>query len=142
MAVKLAQTDAEVRSCWPVMAQLRPHLNEEEFVKRVAVQAKETYQLAFIRSGDAVVAVAGFRFMQCLSWGRFLYVDDLVTDEKARSSGLGAELLDWLCEYARAQGYDRLELDSGVQRFGAHRFYFRQRMTIKCYHFSLDLKDS
>ena len=142
MAVQLAQTDAEVRACWPVMAQLRPHLNEAEFVKRVGEQAREGYRLTFIRRGESVAAVAGFRLMQCLSWGRFLYVDDLVTDEKTRSSGLGAELLDWLCEYARAQGYDRLELDSGVQRFGAHRFYFRKRMTIKCYHFSMELKPS
>jgi hypothetical protein len=35
----------------------------------------------------------------------------------------------------------RLELDSGVQRFAAHRFYFRERMWISRHHFSLELND-
>src|SRR5881227_2573066 len=100
MPVQIAQNDTQVRGCWPVMAQLRPHLNEEEFMTRVAEQSKQGYRLAFIRRGDAVAAVAGFRFLQSLSWGRFLYVDDLGTDERARSTGLGAELLDWLREHA------------------------------------------
>jgi len=89
-----------------------------------------------------VAAVAGFRLLQSLSSGRFCYVDDLVTDGQTRSQGLGAELLAWLCDHARAEGCRRLELDSGVQRFAAHRFYFRQRMSISCYHFSRELSDA
>ncbi|MEI8648330.1 GNAT family N-acetyltransferase [Paraglaciecola sp. Hal342] len=34
-------------------------------------------------------------------WGKHLYVDDLVTDENARSNGVGAEMLNWLEHYAR-----------------------------------------
>jgi hypothetical protein len=33
-------------------------------------------------------------------------------------------------------------LDSGVQRFGAHRFYLRRRMDITSHHFALDLRQS
>ncbi len=139
MPVILAQTDSDIQDCWPVMAQLRPHLNEEDFISAVRKQSHEGYRLAFIRTGQSIEAIAGFRILQSLSWGRFCYVDDLVTDERKRSEGLGSELFAWLCEYARAQGCERLELDSGVQRFAAHRFYFERRMFISCYHFSLAL---
>jgi GNAT superfamily N-acetyltransferase len=139
MSVITAKTDADIRDCWGVMAQLRPHLKEEEFVSVVRRQFGEGYRIAFIRHKKQVAAVAGFRVLHCLVWGRFCYVDDLVTDEQTRSQGLGGELLDWLCEFARAEGCQRLELDSGVQRFAAHRFYLRHRMFISCHHFSLEL---
>lgn len=121
------------------MSQLRPHLNEDQFVSLVRKQAEEGYRLAFIRKRRKVAAVAGFRVLHSLAWGRFCYVDDLVTDEGVRSKGLGTELIDWLVAFARREKCGRLELDSGVQRHGAHRFYLRHRMWISCHHFSLEL---
>ena len=43
-------------------------------------------------------------------------------------------------EQARARGCENFELDSGVQRFDAHRFYFMKRMKISAYHFTISLK--
>ena len=48
--------------------------------------------------------------------------------------------VDWLIEEARKQGCDNLELDSGVQRFDAHRFYFSKRMSISSYHFRIKIE--
>jgi hypothetical protein len=45
-------------------------------------------------------------------------------------------VLDWLAGVAREEGCGSLHLDSGVQRHGAHRFYFRKGMSISSYHFS------
>lgn len=139
MSVIIAKTDADIRDCWRVMAQLRPHLKEKDFVSVVRQQFKEGYRIACIRRKKKVAAVAGFRVLHGLAWGHYCYVDDLVTDEQARSQGLGGELLAWLCEFARAEGCKRLELDSGVQRFAAHRFYLRQCLFISCHHFSFEL---
>jgi GNAT superfamily N-acetyltransferase len=68
-----------------------------------------------------------------------LYVDDLVTDETIRSKGYGKQLLDWLIAEARRTGCQTFELDSGVQRFDAHRFYLTNRMIIAAHHFRLVL---
>ena len=67
-------------------------------------------------------------------------MDDLVTDAADRSKGYGDAMLDWLTDYAKMQTCEYLNLDSGVQRFGAHRFYLRKRMDIVCHHFSLKLR--
>jgi hypothetical protein len=38
MPVIIAKTDADIRDCWLVMAQLRPHLKERGFVSVVRQQ--------------------------------------------------------------------------------------------------------
>ena len=71
--------------------------------------------------------------------GRTLYVDDLVTRDSDRSHGYGAALFDWMVEYAREQGCEYVTLDSGVQRFAAHRFYLKRGMDITSHHFQLKI---
>jgi GNAT superfamily N-acetyltransferase len=67
-------------------------------------------------------------------------IDDLVSKSTDRSKGYGGRLIDWLVEYARQNDCDDFHLDSGVQRFGPHRFYLNKRMEIACHHFALKLK--
>ena len=137
--IGLAETREDVARCYAVMAELRPHLELAAFAEQVGRQQAEGYRLAFLEDGGAVQACAGYRIMENLIWGRFLYVDDLVTASAARSRGFGAELFHWLKDQARAAGCGRLHLDSGVQRFAAHRFYLRERMEITAHHFGLKL---
>ena len=139
--IAVASTPAEIRQCYPVMRELRTDLTDEEsFVNRVLRQQKQGYQLAYLESDGDVCAVAGYRILESLFSGRNLYVDDLVTRKSDRSRGFGGELLDWLIDLAREQDCETLELDSGVQRFDAHRFYFSKRMSISSYHFRIKLK--
>ena len=137
--IALAETDTAIARCFPVMAQLRPHLVEADFVARVRRMQGEGFHLAFLEGDGAVRAVAGYRYQDKLFSGKNLYVDDLVTDTTQRSRGHGRALLAWLVAEARARGCDNFELDSGVQRHDAHRFYLRERMKISSYHFVLPL---
>jgi GNAT superfamily N-acetyltransferase len=136
----LAQEDHEIRGCYPVMAELRPHVQAEEFLVRVKRQSESAgYKLACLMDRE-VKAVAEFRISEGLAWGKFLYLDDLVAKGVDRSKGYGGALFDWLVEYARAEGCDELHLNSRVQRFDAHRFYLNKRMFIECHHFALKLR--
>jgi GNAT superfamily N-acetyltransferase len=138
--IALAESDADILRCFPVMVQLRPHLVEADFVTRVRRMQTAGFHLARLEENGAVRAVAGYRYHEKLFSGRNLYVDDLVSDPAQRSRGHGARLLAWLADQARGRGCDLLELDSGVQRFEAHRFYFRERMKISAYHFTRPLQ--
>lgn len=133
--IALALSDSDIERTYVVMSQLRPHVPAEAYVARVRRMEKEGFRLAYLEEAGEVAAVAGFRIMDQLVSGRVLYVDDLVTDSEARSRGHGAALLDWLRDHARASGCAFLELDSGVHRAGAHRFYFRHGLSIVAYHF-------
>ena len=139
--IAVATTQEEIRRCFPVMHELRTHLvDEQEFMKRVVRQQKQGYQLAFLEAEAKVRAVAGYRFLESLFSGKNLYVDDLVTRDADRSRGYGGQLLDWLVDLARTNSCETLELDSGVQRFDAHRFYFSKRMSISSYHFRIKIE--
>lgn len=137
--IRVAESDEEIRRSFPVMRQLRTHLEEDDFIPRIRRQMAGGYRLAMLDDDGVVRAVAGYRFMDNLFAGRVLYVDDLVTDSAARSRGYGKGLLDWLVERAREEACHSLELDSGVQRFDAHRFYLTRRMAISSHHFRLPL---
>jgi GNAT superfamily N-acetyltransferase len=136
----ICTTSRQRAEAFAVMKELRPHLSEETFTAAVErMSESQGYQLAALRHQGHIVAVAGYRIGESLSWGRFLYVDDLVTSGAARSGGFGKALNDWLEQYAKAQGCEAVHLDSGVQRHGAHRFYLRERFDIVFYHFRKDI---
>lgn len=139
MSIRVAVSDAEIERCAPVMRQLRPDVPAEEFLARVRVQQTGGYHLAYLEDTGRVVAVAGYRIIDNLYSGRVLYVDDLVTDDVVRSKGHGKQMLDWLIAQARQLDCRTFELDSGVQRFAAHRFYLTNRMDIVGHHFRLTL---
>lgn len=136
-----ADTESRIARCYPVMSQLRPHIPEAEFVPQVQRQQQNGYRLAYLEADSRVRAVAGYRLLESLAWGPFCYVDDLVTAERDRSQGYGQTLFDWLIERSREAGCRQFHLDSGVQRFGAHRFYLGNRMDITCHHFAMSLEN-
>lgn len=137
--IALAREDREIHSCFPVMAELRGQLQEDEFLQRVKRQAEiADYKLAYLLDGE-VKAIAGFRISECLAWGKFLYVDDFVAKSGERSKGYGSALFNWLVEYARDEKCQQFHLDSAVHRFAAHRFYLNKRMSIEGHHFGLTL---
>lgn len=139
-SISLAVNTDSVRRCYPVMSQLRPHLTESEFVNRVALMKLEGYHLVFLQENNEIISVGGYRFSTMLSRGQFMYIDDLVTDEPYRGKGYGKLLMDWMFQKAKDAGCTQIDLDSGVQRFEAHEFYFRKKMKIISYHFTKKVK--
>lgn len=129
-------SDADIASTFATLRELRPLLRETEFLATIRRMRKtDGFRLAAVIEGDARPCVAGFRLGENLARGKFLYVDDLVTAEAARSRGHGKAMLAWLEDLARQAGCAALSLDSGVQRYAAHRFYLRERLDIVGHHF-------
>ncbi len=139
MNIRIATTDKEITKCFPVMAELRPHLSEDMFVQTVRRMIDtNNFGLAHL-DDDGIKAVAGFRISEWLHTGKYLEIEDLVTAEGARSRGYGGILFDWLEEHARQQGCKQLRLVSGVAREDAHRFYLRKGMIFEAKYFSMML---
>lgn len=135
-----ATTDEQIIATRAVMLDLRPNIIETDYLSTVRrMMRTDDYHLAALYEGETVRAVAGYRFTEMLYCGKILYVDDLNTDKQHRSEGHGQALMEWLKTEAKAAGCGQLHLDSGVQRESAHRFYFRERLTINCYHFRIIL---
>jgi ribosomal protein S18 acetylase RimI-like enzyme len=126
-ALRPLDSAGDLRLAAPLMQQLRPQLDgAAEFAARVQRQRLQGYQLigAFAPDGS-LAALAGYRLQENLIYGRFLYVDDLVTDASRRGGQWGARLLQGLERVARAAGCAQLVLDTGLANARAQRFYFR-----------------
>ncbi|MEM1091344.1 MAG: GNAT family N-acetyltransferase [Pseudomonadota bacterium] len=119
-----------------VLSQLRPQYSESGLRSQIDKQREAGYQVACARTAGRIIGVAGFVVCEKLAWGKHIYVDDLVVDETHRSSGAGGALISWLKAYGRELGCQELHLDSGVQRFAAHRFYLRHGFDITSHHFA------
>ena len=139
MNIHLATDPAHIKRCAPVLRELWTLLTEDQIIDRVQQQMTDGYRLAYIEAADIVASVAGYRILRNLTYGKFLYVDDLVTRADHKRAGYAGQLLEWLCEHARDEGYSFFILDSGVQRFEAHRFYLTHRMDITAHHFARKL---
>jgi GNAT superfamily N-acetyltransferase len=137
--IDLEVDDPRLPEALAVLSQLRIGLTLEQWRRIYAEGHPQGLRFTAVEADGVIVAIAGWRLVACTTAGRRLYIDDLVTDDATRSAGHGRLLLTELEQRARDAGCTVLDLDSGVQRGAAHRFYFRERMTITAYHFTTSL---
>lgn len=135
----------ESAQVYEAMLRLRPGIgSREDFARTVdEVLRPEGYRLAgsFADGHDEAAAVAGFRVINNLAWGKALYCDDLSSRPEFRRQGHASQLVDWMIEEARRLGCGQFHLESGVgvERQDAHRLYMNKGMRISSHHFQLNL---
>ena len=121
-----------------VHRQLRPGLPSDYGAKMRRVFAGGA-RMSVAALGEQVAGLAVWRVFENTFEGIKFYVDDLVTDQAHRSSGIGKALLASLEAEARKHGADALVLDSDTQRLQAHRFYCREGFVITSFNFKKQL---
>jgi len=110
-----------------LMRELRPHLvDAQAYQRQLQRQATQGYRLLAACEEGELIGLAGYRELENLLYGRFLYVDDLMVQPSRQRGGLGAQLLAAVRAEARQRGCAHLILDTGLHMPLAQRFYFRQ----------------
>jgi GNAT superfamily N-acetyltransferase len=140
--IKIAETESEIRRCFPVIAELRPHFTDEDaFVEQVKRQSENhDFKLVFLDE-NGVQAVGGIRLGEWLARGKYLEIEDLVTAADSRSKNYGGQLFDWIENYARHENCREIKLVSHVTRYGAHKFYLRKGMILDAHFFSKEIQN-
>lgn len=123
MEIRELETVREWRDAFPLMRELRTHLDEEAYLAYLREMTADGYRLFAGSVDDEIVALAGAGVEVNMYDGRHLWVYELVTDPGHRSEGYGGELLSFLETWARGQDCETIALSSGLQRTAAHRFY-------------------
>ena len=79
----------------------------------------------------------GYAFCEMQSFGdanlqkrKSLYIDDLCVDERARGKGIGRQLYQHVCAWAKTQGCYDLTLNVWEGNDGARRFYESMGMRV------------
>ena len=115
-----------------VHRQLRPQL-PADYLEKMRQVFRDGGEMCVAVLGERVIGLAVFREFENTHVGRRFYIDDLVTDESARSTGAGRTLIAYLEKVARDRGCPGLDLESGTHRNRAHRFYFREGFFITAF---------
>ena len=103
---------------FPIVVQLRPHLDQEEFLRRVQRQTHTGYELVGAFRDGRLIGVLGMRPVHTLVRGPHLHIDDIVVDEAERKSGIGRTLMDYAEADARSRGMNSVFLDARPEAIG------------------------
>lgn len=126
---------------FPLLKQLTPALEETTTRCMLLDMIKKDYRMMGVFMGEQCVGLSGIWIGTKLYSGKYLEVDNFVTDQTFRSKGIGKLLLDAIQELARAEQCRCIMLDAYTSNTSGHRFYFREGFTIRGFHFIKELDD-
>lgn len=138
--IREAVTETDRREVFSIITELRDHLDLESYLVLLEEMREDGYRLFALYVDDEPIAVAGVKITTNFYLGRHVFVYDLVTTGEERSKGYGKRLLSFVHEWAADRDCEAVELESGLWRDDAHRFYTEQMGYEKyCYSFVRDL---
>jgi GNAT superfamily N-acetyltransferase len=89
--------------------------------------------------GELLGLCTAYLDMNSVRFGPRCWVEDLAVSPEHRSQGVGNDLLDAAESWARERGATHFELDTGLARTDAQRFYERRGPDTKGYSYSWQL---
>ncbi len=133
-SIFIARTKSDLEKCYPIMKELRPHLSLAEYFEIYQqAHSRDDYEIVALEQEGKILAVMGYRVLSDFVRGKHLYIDDLVSSEKFRSKGLGAELLLYAEAIAPSLGCKVLRLCAGLENERGMTFYEKNGWTKRAY---------
>jgi GNAT superfamily N-acetyltransferase len=120
----------------------RPRRWDERHARLALTEAMVSPESAVFVADDEEALIGwctAYLDMNSVRFGRRCWIEDLAVDPDRRSERVGRRLLDAAKDWARGAGATHLELDSGLDRTDAHRFYERQGPSWKSYCYAWEL---
>jgi GNAT superfamily N-acetyltransferase len=93
---------------------------------RDAIESDASSVLLAEADGVVLGICVAYIDIESVRYGRRCWIEDLAVHPDHRSRGIGTRLLAAIRDWARKRGATHLELDTGLARTDAQRFYDRQ----------------
>lgn len=133
--IKELTTLAEMEERFSLVKQLNPKLEKDSYSEMLNAMLKNGYRMIAAFKENECVGVSGFWIATKIYSGKYVELDNVITDENYRSKGIGKLLSDWIIEEAKKQRCKVAMLDAYVENYKGHRFYFREGFTVRGFHF-------
>ena len=104
-----------------------------------AIVDDESTMLVAEHRGELLGFCTAYLELNSVRFGARCWVEDLAVSPGHRSQGVGGKLLDEASDWARERGATHLELDTGLARTDAQRFYESRDPAAKGYSYSWQL---
>ena len=95
----------------------------------------QNYECAVITYDEEIVGVTGLWFCTRHYIGKSVELDHVYIMPKHRNKGLGKQFMNWIHNYIEQKGYKSMELNTYVQNYPSHKFYYNEGFEILGYHF-------
>ncbi len=95
----------------------------------------QNYEWADIFDGEKLIGVSGMWFCTRHYSGKSVEVDYVYIDDDYRGKGLGKQFFKWIYNYVKQKGYEAVELNTYVQNYPSHKFYYNEGFKILGYYF-------
>jgi hypothetical protein len=127
---------SDINSIIPLVQKLTNHKYSDAILEeRFAEMVTQNYECAVIYDGALLVGVCGMWYCTRHYAGKSMEVDHVYIDDTYRGQGLGKLFFKWIYEYVKAKGYNSVELNTYVQNYPSHKFYYNEGFEILGYHF-------
>ena len=126
----------DINTIIPLVRKLTSNANSENVLKeRFAAMVEENYECAGVVDNEKLIGVCGMWFQTRHYTGKSMEVDHVYIEEAYQGKGLGKEFFKWLYDYAKSKGCNTSELNTYVQNYPSHKFYYNEGYEIYGYHF-------
>lgn len=127
---------SEIHSVIPLIQKFTDNKFSDKILKeRFSEMASQNYECAVILDGNELIGVSGLWYCTRHYAGKSVEIDHVYIEENYRNKGLGKQFLKWIYEYANAKGCKSIELNTYVQNYPSHKFYYNEGFEILGYHF-------
>lgn len=126
----------EIHKIIPLIQKLTNNKFSDAILKeRFSEMASQNYECAVIYDNDKLIGVTGIWYSTRHYVGKSAEIDHVFIEENYRSQGLGKQFLKWIYEHIRSKGCEAAELNTYVQNYPSHKFYYNEGFEILGYHF-------
>jgi len=127
---------SRIDSIIPLIQKLTDFKFSDDLLKeRFSEMVTQNYECAVVYKGEKLIAVSGMWFCTRHYTGKTVEIDHVYIDDGYRNQGLGKQFLNWIYEYVKAKGCNSAELNTYVQNYPSHKFYYNEGFEILGYHF-------
>ncbi len=120
----------------PLVYQLNDKEVSEELLKtRFNEMKSQNYECAGVFDGENLIGVSGLWFCTRHYTGKSVELDHVYIKPEHRGNGLGKQFMGWIDNYVKERGCNSMELNTYVQNYPSHKFYYNEGYEIWGYHF-------
>ena len=95
----------------------------------------QNYECVGIFDGEKLIGISGLWFCTRHYSGKSVEPDHVFIDDDYRGKGLGKQFFEWIYNYVRSKGCESVELNTYVNNYPSHKFYYNEGFEILGYHF-------
>jgi len=126
----------DIYSVIPLVQKLNGNKVSDAVLKRrFSEMVTQNYECAGIFEGEKLIGISGLWFCTRHYSGKSVEPDHVFIDDDYRGKALGKQFFEWIYNYVKIKGYESIELNTYVNNYASHKFYYNEGFEIYGYHF-------